>query len=144
MDGVFPIGFYVGNALAGPIKHKFGYLYNFGLGMLMTLLGFFYVAFFLPDSIPIRDQRLKREAEDEIEELVETMLEGLESQPLESIVAGKTVIESLEKVVLLKTDLRINNLFLKKVKGHFLASHEMKTLSGSTEKTKKLKGKSHF
>ena len=69
MDGVFPIGFYVGNALAGPIKHKFGYLYNFGLGMLMTLLGFFYVAFFLPDSIPIRDQRLKREAEDRIEEL---------------------------------------------------------------------------
>ena len=69
MDGVFPIGFYVGNALAGPIKHKFGYLYNFGLGMLMTLLGFFYVAFFLPDSIPIRDQRLKKEAEDKIEEL---------------------------------------------------------------------------
>ena len=81
--------------------------------------------------------------EKEIEELVETMLGELEGQRLESIVAGKTVTESIEKVVLLKTDLRINNLFLKKVKGHFLASHETKNLSESKEKTKNLKGKSH-
>ena len=69
MDGVFPIGFYVGNAIAGPISKYLGFLYNFGLGMLFAILGVAYVVFFVQDSRIIRDQRLKRDSEEKIKEL---------------------------------------------------------------------------
>ena len=69
MDGVFPIGFYVGNAIAGPISKYLGFLYNFGLGMLFAIMGVAYVVFFVKDSRIIRDERLKREAEEKIQEL---------------------------------------------------------------------------
>ena len=50
IDGLFPVGFYVGNALAGPVQKYLGPTYNFGLGMSFALLATLYAAFFLKDS----------------------------------------------------------------------------------------------
>ena len=59
-------------------------------------------------------------SEREIEELVDNMLVGLENQQVESIVAGKKIIDSIEKFVSMKSDLRINKFLLKKFKSQFL------------------------
>ena len=69
MDGVFPIGFYIGNALAGPVAENLGFLYNFAFGMLFSLLGCAYVVVFVGDSRIIRDQRLKKENEGKVKAL---------------------------------------------------------------------------
>ena len=69
MDGVFPIGFYIGNALASPVAEKLGFLYNFAFGMLFSLLGCAYVVVFVGDSRIIRDQRLKKENEEKVKAL---------------------------------------------------------------------------
>ena len=50
IDGLFPVGFYVGNALAGPVQKYLGPTYNFGLGMSFALLATLYAMFFLKDS----------------------------------------------------------------------------------------------
>ena len=57
IDGLFPIGFYIGNGLAGPIQKYFGAAYNFGFGMLFAMLAVIYTAFFLNDS---RDEAEKK------------------------------------------------------------------------------------
>jgi len=69
MDGLFPIGFYIGNSLAGIVAKYYGVLVNFSLGMLFALLAVSYIIFFLKDSSVIRDQRLQREIEEEIQDL---------------------------------------------------------------------------
>ena len=81
--------------------------------------------------------------EKEIEGLVANMLEGLVDKPLESIVTGKSIIECIEKIIEMKTDLRINKFFLRKAKSTFLASYEMKKQSDAGYNTNELKGKSH-
>ena len=34
LDGLWPIAYFLGNYLAGPIQTNLGYMYNYGLGML--------------------------------------------------------------------------------------------------------------
>ena len=50
IDGLFPFGFYIGNAIAGPIQKNLGSAYNFGFGMLFAMLAVTYAAVFLKDS----------------------------------------------------------------------------------------------
>ena len=38
LDGLWPIGFFTGMILGGLIKDKFGYMYNFALGMLVRFV----------------------------------------------------------------------------------------------------------
>ena len=61
LDGVFPLGFYIGNSLAGIIKKTLGFYYNFGLGMLCASMAVLYCIFFVQDSRLIRDERIRKE-----------------------------------------------------------------------------------
>jgi predicted MFS family arabinose efflux permease len=63
MTGLLPIGFNLGKALSGVIKDELGFMYNFGLGMAVSVLTALYVIIFVPDSIRIREKRLRKEAE---------------------------------------------------------------------------------
>ena len=51
IDGLFHIGFYVGNALAGPIKTKLGLPYNFALGILFTCISASYTLIRIKESL---------------------------------------------------------------------------------------------
>ena len=53
----------------GIVAKYYGVLVNFSLGMLFALLAVSYIIFFLKDSSVIRDQRLQREIEEEIQDL---------------------------------------------------------------------------
>ncbi len=64
MSGLFPIGFNIGKACGGIIKERLGFLYNFSIGMLMSLIAMLYVQIFVKDSIKIRNARVKREMEE--------------------------------------------------------------------------------
>ncbi len=64
MSGLFPIGFNIGKALGGLIKEQLGFMYNFGIGMLLSLTAMLYVLLFVRDSIKIRDARLRKEMEE--------------------------------------------------------------------------------
>ena len=50
MDGLFPLGFYIGNGFAGPIKKELGLEYNFILGMLFAVIAAAYAFFFVKES----------------------------------------------------------------------------------------------
>ena len=53
----------------GIVAKYYGVLVNFSLGMLFALLAVSYIIFFLKDSSLIRDKRLQREIEEEIQDL---------------------------------------------------------------------------
>ena len=54
LDGLFPLGFYIGNASSGYIKKNLGFMYNFSLGMLFAMLAMGYTCLFVKDSRHIR------------------------------------------------------------------------------------------
>ena len=62
MTGCFWIGYNSGKALSGVIKEELGFMYNFALGMLVSVLTSVYAMVFLRDSTLIRDKRLRKEA----------------------------------------------------------------------------------
>ena len=62
MTGCFWIGYNSGKALSGVIKEELGFMYNFALGMLVSVLTSVYAIVFLKDSTLIRDKRLRKEA----------------------------------------------------------------------------------
>ena len=62
MTGCFWIGYNSGKALSGVIKEELGFMYNFSLGMLVSVLTSVYAMVFLKDSTLIRDKRLRKEA----------------------------------------------------------------------------------
>ncbi len=64
MSGLFPIGFNIGKGLSGPIKTHLGFMYNFAIGMLLSLFSMLYVLLFVRDSMKIRDKRLRKEREE--------------------------------------------------------------------------------
>ena len=61
MTGLWPIGSNIGKALSGVIKENLGFMYNFGLGMLLAALSGLYVIIFVKDSVDIRKKRLQKE-----------------------------------------------------------------------------------
>ena len=60
-DGMFLLGFYIGNMLGGPVQHNLGYGYNFGFGMVCSLLAIAWCVFYVKDAKELRDSRLKKE-----------------------------------------------------------------------------------
>ena len=69
MDGLIHIGFYVGNAMAGPVKKNLGLKYNFALGALMTIIAAAYTIIFVEETL-VREEDRKRE--DNADDLIET------------------------------------------------------------------------
>ena len=57
MDGLFHVGFYAGNAFAGPIKKNLGLPYNFALGILFTCISASYTLIHIKESLVIPDKR---------------------------------------------------------------------------------------
>ena len=50
LDGLFPLGFYLGNSLSAITKAKLGFMFNFSLGMLFSLVSMAYTLIFVRDS----------------------------------------------------------------------------------------------
>ena len=71
LDGLFPLGFYTANALAGPIKANLGLMYNFALGMLCAITCFAYCLLFVKESKVTRDKILAKEKAEMLESSVE-------------------------------------------------------------------------
>ena len=61
IGGVGFMGYNIGTAVAGPIKVKLGYQYNFSLGLLFSLLSVAWCVFFVKESEEKRDLRLAKE-----------------------------------------------------------------------------------
>lgn len=58
IDGLIHIGFYAGNALAGPVKKHLGLKYNFAFGVLFTVIAAAYTILFIKESlVKPRDKR---------------------------------------------------------------------------------------
>ena len=51
MDGIHYLGFYVGNAIAGPVKDNFGLKYNFALGLLFAIIAGAYTLLFIKETL---------------------------------------------------------------------------------------------
>lgn len=64
MSGLWPVGFNIGKALSGVIKDNLGFMYNFSIGMLLSLSAMLYVQVFVKDSITIRNERIKKELQE--------------------------------------------------------------------------------
>ena len=62
MTGFFWIGYNGGKALSGIIKEELGFMHNFALSMLASVLTGIYSFIFLKDSTRIRQARLQEEA----------------------------------------------------------------------------------
>ena len=60
-DGMFLMGFYIGNMLGGPVKKYLGYGYNFSFGMLCSILAVAWCILFVKDSKAQRDAKLAKE-----------------------------------------------------------------------------------
>ena len=61
MDGIHYLGFYVGNAIAGPVKDNFGLKYNFALGLLFAIIAGAYTLLFIKETL------VKQKDENELE-----------------------------------------------------------------------------
>ena len=58
LDGLGHIGFYAGNAIAGPVKKHLGLPYNFALGMLFAVIAAAYVLLRIKEShVPQRKRK---------------------------------------------------------------------------------------
>ena len=64
LDGLFPLGFYTANALAGPIKTHLGIMYNFAFGMLCAITCFAYCLFFVKESRVENERNNTKEGEE--------------------------------------------------------------------------------
>ena len=61
MTGLLYPGFNIGRAVSLPIKEHLGLKHNFAFGMLASMISVFYVIVCVPDSIRIREKRLKKQ-----------------------------------------------------------------------------------
>ena len=64
MDGLLHIGFFTGNALAGPIKKHLGLKYNFAFGLLFTVIAAAYTILFIKESLVKPKDKTKDTEED--------------------------------------------------------------------------------
>ena len=102
MSGCYWIGSNSGKALGGIIKEELGFMHNFGLGMLASVLTGIYAVVFLKDSTRIRQARLQEEAR----------LAGIKEDP-----ENKEKVEEVDKPT---TKEKLRQLFsLKNVKDGF-------------------------
>ncbi|TRY71632.1 hypothetical protein TCAL_14873 [Tigriopus californicus] len=90
MSGLWPVGFNIGKALSGVIKTKLGFMFNFGIGMALSILAMLYILIFLKDSIAIRERRLSKRSRlamgpDAIEVDVETRVKITKKQMFTSL-----------------------------------------------------------
>ncbi len=67
LTGLWPVGSNIGKALSGVIKERLGFMYNFGFGMIMSVVAILYVVFFMKESTVIRDERIRREKKEAAE-----------------------------------------------------------------------------
>ena len=51
VDGLIYLGFYVGNAMAGPVKDNLGLEYNFALGILFAVIAAAYTIIYVKESL---------------------------------------------------------------------------------------------
>ena len=58
LDGLWPFSYYFGTFLAGLVKSNFGFIWNFGLGTIISALNILYILIMVKDSREIRDARL--------------------------------------------------------------------------------------
>ena len=102
MTGLLYPGFNLGKALSLPIKENLGFMGNFGFGMLVTVITALYVIICVPDSIPIREKRLKKQAA-EIDRPtdIDFALEGHDSTQAENA-ANSSKREKLKRLFSLK------------------------------------------
>ena len=63
LTGFFFAGFNIGRGLSGVINKELGFMYNFGFGILVSVLTGAYALIFLKDSIAIREERMRRDME---------------------------------------------------------------------------------
>ncbi len=59
MAGLHPIAFNVGKGLGAVVKENLGFTALFSLSLGIAVAGELYVVLCLPDSLPIRERRLK-------------------------------------------------------------------------------------
>ena len=71
LDGLFPLGFYLGNSLSGIIKVQLGMAYNFGFGMLSAMLAVLYGCLFVKESNVEREECSKKQLAEELKEFKE-------------------------------------------------------------------------
>ena len=69
LDGLFPLGFYLGNSLSAMCKAKYGFMFNFSLGMLFSLMSMAYTLIFVRDSRKERAIKLVQQRIEILEEL---------------------------------------------------------------------------
>ena len=63
LDGFFPFGFYVGNALSAIIKTKLGFASNFGFAIVIDSISILYCIIFVKDNRIKQDRNFGKEAE---------------------------------------------------------------------------------
>jgi hypothetical protein len=51
VDGLIYLGFYVGNAMAGPVKNNLGLEYNFALGILFSVIAAAYTIIYIKETL---------------------------------------------------------------------------------------------
>ena len=64
LDGFFPFGFYIGNALSAIIKTKLGFASNFGFAIMIDAISILYCVFFVKNSRIIQDRNFGKEVEE--------------------------------------------------------------------------------
>ena len=102
-DGMFLLGFYIGNMLGGPVQHNLGYGYNFGFGMICSLLAIAWCVLFVKDSKELRDARLRKELA--LKNLVGLGLNGSnEANSMKNDVRRRSSIKALKKLEEAKED----------------------------------------
>lgn len=63
LDGFFPFGFYIGNALSAIIKTKLGFASNFGFAIVIDSISILYCIIFVRDNRTKQDRNFGKEAE---------------------------------------------------------------------------------
>ena len=67
VDGLIYLGFYVGNAMAGPVKDNLGLEYNFALGILFAVIAAAYTIIYIKETLVQTEVGTKSEEEQNFE-----------------------------------------------------------------------------
>ena len=67
VDGLIYLGFYVGNAMAGPVKDNLGLEYNFALGILFAVIAAAYTIICIKETLVQTEVGTKSDEEQNFE-----------------------------------------------------------------------------